>query len=123
MRGFHQAVCDIARHTRQADTETSGEAVTARVVPGSTSASWPSRPAALGKIHAVPYGLLTTEFTISLVRGLAAIGRFAEGITLVDETIRRMETKGDVSYIRVTACEERFLCQCHSPTLTRLKWT
>jgi len=55
--------------------------------------------ASLEKIHAVRYELLTTEFNISLVQGLAAIGRFAEGIELIDETIRRVETNGDVSYM------------------------
>jgi predicted ATPase len=33
------------------------------------------------------------------VRFRTAIGRFAEGITLIDETIRRVETNGDVSYM------------------------
>ena len=47
----------------------------------------------------MPYELLTTQLNISLVQGLAAIGRFAEGITLIDETIRRVETNGDVSYM------------------------
>jgi predicted ATPase len=45
------------------------------------------------------YELITTEFNISLVQGLAAIGQVAEGITLIDETIRRVETNGDVSYM------------------------
>jgi ATP/maltotriose-dependent transcriptional regulator MalT len=53
----------------------------------------------LEKIHVVRYELLTTEFNISLVQGLAAIGQFAEGITLIDETIRGVETNGDVSYM------------------------
>jgi predicted ATPase len=47
----------------------------------------------------MPYELLTTPLSISLVQGLVAIGRFAEGITLIDETIRRVETNGDVSYM------------------------
>jgi predicted ATPase len=58
-----------------------------------------SLQASLDKIHAVRYELLTTEFNISLVQGLAAIGRSDEGITLIDETIRRVETDGDVSYM------------------------
>jgi predicted ATPase len=58
-----------------------------------------SLQACLEKIHAVRYELLTTEFNISLVQGLAALGRFAEGITLIDETIRRVETNGDLSYM------------------------
>ena len=51
------------------------------------------------ELHAVRYELLTTEFNISLAQGLAAIGRFAEGIALVDETIRRVEANGDVLYM------------------------
>ncbi len=53
----------------------------------------------LEELHAARYELLTTAFNISLVRGLAAIGRFAEGITLIDETIRLVETNGDLSYM------------------------
>jgi predicted ATPase len=55
--------------------------------------------ACLATIHAVGYGLLTTEFNISLVQGLAALGQFAEGVVLVDEAIRRVETNGDEVYI------------------------
>jgi len=53
----------------------------------------------LGKLHSMPYELLSTPLDIALVQGLAAIGQFAEGITLIDETIRRVETNGDVSYL------------------------
>jgi predicted ATPase len=55
--------------------------------------------ASLEKIHAVRYEPVTTEFNISLVRGLAAIGQLAEGITLIDETIRRVEIDGDALYL------------------------
>lgn len=55
--------------------------------------------AGLDEIHAFRYELLTTEFNISLVQGLAGIGRFAEGLSLIDETIRRVETDGDVTYM------------------------
>jgi predicted ATPase len=58
-----------------------------------------SLQASLERMHAVRYELLSTEFNISLVQGLAAIGRVTEGITLVDETIRQVETNGDVSYM------------------------
>jgi len=43
--------------------------------------------------------LLTTEFNISLAQGLAAIRRLAEAITLINETIQRVETNGDVLYV------------------------
>lgn len=53
----------------------------------------------LEKLHAMPYELLSTHLNISLVQGFAAIGRFAEGVTLIDDTIRRVETNGDLSYM------------------------
>jgi predicted ATPase len=53
----------------------------------------------LEKLHAMPYELLTTPLNISLVQGLAATGRFAEGTTLIDETIRLVETNGDICYL------------------------
>ncbi|MGA8495513.1 MAG: winged helix-turn-helix domain-containing protein [Xanthobacteraceae bacterium] len=55
--------------------------------------------ASLEKLHAMPYELLTTPLNISLVQGLAATGRFAEGVTLIDETIRLVETNGDICYL------------------------
>ena len=58
-----------------------------------------SLQASLEKLHAMPYELLTTAFNISLVQGLAAIGRFAEGMALIDETIRLVETNGDTCYM------------------------
>ncbi len=53
----------------------------------------------LEKIHAARYELLTTEFNISLIQELAAIGRFAEGVTLIDESIRLVEANGDITYM------------------------
>jgi predicted ATPase/DNA-binding winged helix-turn-helix (wHTH) protein len=62
----------------------------------------------LEKLHSMPYELLTTAFNISLVQGLAALGRFAEGIARIDETIRLVEANGDLSYmpelLRVKGC-------------------
>jgi predicted ATPase/DNA-binding winged helix-turn-helix (wHTH) protein len=53
----------------------------------------------LEKLRAARYELLTTEFNISLVQGLAAIGQFAKAVALADESIRLVETNGDVSYL------------------------
>jgi predicted ATPase/DNA-binding winged helix-turn-helix (wHTH) protein len=53
----------------------------------------------LEKLHAARYERFTTRFHIVLARGLAASGRFEEGVTLIDETIRLIEAKGDTSYI------------------------
>jgi hypothetical protein len=57
-------------------------------------------------LHAARYELLTTAFNVALVEGLAALGRCAEGLTLLDETIQLVETNGDLS---------------HMPELLRLK--
>ncbi len=53
----------------------------------------------LEMLHSMPYELLTTQLNISLVQGLAATGRFAEGIALIDETIGRVERNGDILYM------------------------
>jgi predicted ATPase/DNA-binding winged helix-turn-helix (wHTH) protein len=58
-----------------------------------------SLQAALEKIRAARHDMITTEFNISLAQGLAAIGQLAEGMALIDETMRRVETNGDVSYL------------------------
>lgn len=55
--------------------------------------------ACLQELHAARYELLTTPFNISLALGLAATGRCAEGIALIDETIRLAEADGDVLYM------------------------
>jgi tetratricopeptide (TPR) repeat protein len=49
----------------------------------------------LEELHAARYELLTTTFNISLIQGLLAIGRFDEGMTMIDETIRLVEANGD----------------------------
>jgi predicted ATPase/DNA-binding winged helix-turn-helix (wHTH) protein len=53
----------------------------------------------LEQLHAIRYELLTTPFDIALAQGLAAMGRFVEGMTLVDESIRRVEINGDLCYL------------------------
>jgi tetratricopeptide (TPR) repeat protein len=58
-----------------------------------------SLQACLEAIHSVGSELLTTEFDMSLLQGVAALGQFAEGITLVDRAIGRVETNGDDLYM------------------------
>lgn len=53
----------------------------------------------LEKLHVARYELLTTAFNIALAQGLAAIGRLAEGMTLIDETIRLVDANGDLSFM------------------------
>jgi tetratricopeptide (TPR) repeat protein len=53
----------------------------------------------LEKLHAARYELLTTAFNISLVQGLASMGRFAEGMALIDDTIRLVDVNGEASFM------------------------
>jgi predicted ATPase/DNA-binding winged helix-turn-helix (wHTH) protein len=53
----------------------------------------------LNEFHASRYELLTTEFEMSLAQGLLAAGRFADAITVVEETILRIETSGNLAYM------------------------
>ena len=53
----------------------------------------------LQKLHAAHYERFTTRFHIMLARGFAVSGRFMAGMTLVDETIGLVETRGGTSYI------------------------
>jgi predicted ATPase len=55
--------------------------------------------ATLNQFHATPYEVQTTPFTASLAQGLAAIGRFSDANTLIDETIRQVEVNGDYCYM------------------------
>ena len=53
----------------------------------------------LARIEAMNYGLLATEFRLSLVAGLAALGQVAEGLPQVEGVIASVETKGDLVYL------------------------
>jgi predicted ATPase len=53
----------------------------------------------LEQLHAMRYEMLNTEFKLSLVKGLMAIGQFGEALTLVDETIRLVEANGDLVHM------------------------
>lgn len=53
----------------------------------------------LETLRAARYGLLTTEFNISLAQGLAATGRFIEAMEVVNTTIQLVEAKGDIIYM------------------------
>jgi predicted ATPase/DNA-binding winged helix-turn-helix (wHTH) protein len=45
------------------------------------------------------HAVLRTPFNTSLAQGLAATGRFSEGVALLDEIIGRIGVNGDVSYM------------------------
>lgn len=53
----------------------------------------------LSRVKAMNYGLLMTEFEISLAQGLAAIGLPSEGLTLLDSATQASETRGDLVYM------------------------
>ena len=53
----------------------------------------------LETLHAARYELLTTTFNISLAQGFAELGRFAEGLALIDQTIGSVESSGDLCYL------------------------
>ena len=47
----------------------------------------------------MPYELLSTPLNITLVQGLAAIGQYAEGMALLDVSVRSVEANGDLCYV------------------------
>ena len=53
----------------------------------------------LQRLHAMRYEMLNTGFKLSLVQGLMATGQLDEGMTLVDETIGRVEANGDLVHL------------------------
>lgn len=53
----------------------------------------------LAALHQARYEVLTTALEIALAEGLAATGRAAEGLALVEQTIRRVEARGDLVYM------------------------
>jgi tetratricopeptide (TPR) repeat protein len=72
----------------------------------------------LQALHAARYELLSTTFNISLVQGLAAVGRSAEGMTLIDETIRLTEANGDLFYMpELLRVKGNLLCSMPRPVL------
>ena len=66
---------------------------------GDASGGVKSLQECLETIHATRYELLTTEFNIALAQGLAAIDRLVEAMTLIDQTIRSVDTNGDITYM------------------------
>jgi tetratricopeptide (TPR) repeat protein len=66
---------------------------------GDTQRGVETLQSSLRALHAAPYELLTTPLDISLAQGLTALGQFEEGISLIDNTIRRVEASGDDLYM------------------------
>ena len=53
----------------------------------------------LGQLRTMRHAMRYTEFKLSLVQGLAAMGQFGKGMTLVDETIALVEASGELLYM------------------------
>ena len=53
----------------------------------------------LEQLRTMRYEMRYTEFKLALVQGLVGIGHFAEGMTLVDESIRLIEANGELLYM------------------------
>lgn len=54
---------------------------------------------ALGELEATQYMILTSTLNIALAEGLAAAGRFAEALKVIDDAIRFVEDNGDMVYM------------------------
>jgi len=66
---------------------------------GDTDAGVALLQACLTDLRALRFEVLTTALSISLATGLGKIGRSAEGLALVDGTIRSVETSGALLYM------------------------
>jgi predicted ATPase len=53
----------------------------------------------LERLRAARHEVLTTEFNMALAQGLAAIGRVDEGKALIEQSLRRVETSGEMFYM------------------------
>jgi predicted ATPase/DNA-binding winged helix-turn-helix (wHTH) protein len=66
---------------------------------GDTGVGIESIQEALEQLHAARYELFTTSFNVSIAEGLAAHGRFAEGLARLDEAVGQVHAKGDVVFL------------------------
>jgi predicted ATPase/DNA-binding winged helix-turn-helix (wHTH) protein len=55
--------------------------------------------AILERLHAARHEVLTREFNMTLVQGLAALGRSNEGRVLIDQSIQQAEVSGEMFYM------------------------
>jgi predicted ATPase/DNA-binding winged helix-turn-helix (wHTH) protein len=66
---------------------------------GNTNAGVKDLQAILERLRAARHEILSTEFTIALTQGLAAIGRSSESKVLIDERIQQVEVGGETLYV------------------------
>ena len=55
--------------------------------------------ACLAQFHAMRYELLTTPFSMTLAEALTTLNRHGEAMTVIEETIARCETNGDLIFM------------------------
>lgn len=65
---------------------------------GDPSAGVDSLRRCIERLHASTYEVFTTMLEISLIKGLAALGKIDEGLERVEKAIQSVETKGDFCY-------------------------
>lgn len=53
----------------------------------------------LEEFHAMRYEMLNTDFKLALAKGLVSIGESRESLSLVDETLRLIEARGDLLHM------------------------
>ena len=86
------------------------------ILRGNTKAGVRDLQALLERIHTVRHEVLTTEFNMALAEGLAAIGRSDESKPLIDESIRRVEGSGEMSYMpELLRIKAGLLLAAHEP--------
>jgi predicted ATPase/DNA-binding winged helix-turn-helix (wHTH) protein len=66
---------------------------------GSVGAGIESIRQALEQLHALRYEQYNTSFNASLAEGLGALGRPAEGLACIDETVARLHANGGVVFL------------------------
>jgi predicted ATPase len=66
---------------------------------GNPNAGVKDLQAILERLRAARHEILSTEFTIALSQGLAAIGRSSESKVLIDERIQQVEVGGETLYV------------------------
>jgi hypothetical protein len=63
----------------------------------------------------VGYNLMAAPFNLSLAEGFAANCRFDEGLGLIDDALRQVETNGDFIYMQKCCGSKALTCsQFHS---------
>jgi predicted ATPase len=72
---------------------------TLAILRGDASGGVESLKGCLEQLHAVRYEMLNTEFKLTIVQGLIAMGQSDEAMTLIGETIRLIEQNEDLLYM------------------------